>query len=81
MKNIKDITVKVTYTVALSDVKVSDRLYEALCNSYDECFELGSDAEYDNEDACKASEWLSDNIKKEDAMEWRFEIEDMTIEE
>lgn len=29
-----------------------------------------------DEDSAKASEWLSDNIREADAMDWEYDIED-----
>lgn len=36
MKKIKDLTIKVTYRVGLSDVEVSDKVYDELAKAYDE---------------------------------------------
>lgn len=44
MKTIKDLTVKVTYTVGLSNVQVSDEVYEALSNCYDKGGEVDPDS-------------------------------------
>lgn len=78
MKKIEDITVKVTYTVSLSDIEVSDDLYEAICNSYDNGYKLGSDVDYEEKDANRATDWISSNIKESDAMDWEYEIEDLS---
>lgn len=79
MKTIKNITVKVTYIASYSNVEATDEEFEAICNSYDEDFMLGSGAEYDNDDACRTSEWISDNIRDSDAMEWEYEIENLSV--
>lgn len=80
MKIIKDLRVKATYTVCLSEVEVPDEIYDALRNAYeeggrvpdpDECCCRGNDA------LAKASEWLSDNIQESDAIDWESEIEDI----
>lgn len=73
---IKDLYVKVTYHVGLSDVEVSDEVYAALqhfadrgavCNDFS-----GSDEQIDT-----AFEWLGDNIQEADACDWEYEIIDM----
>ena len=80
MKKINDITVKVTYTVGLSNVQVSDELYEAICNSYDNGYRLGSDCD-SGDDACDATDWISSNIRESDAMDWEYEIEDLDVDD
>lgn len=71
MKKIKDLMVKVTYTVSLSDVEVPDEVFDELAKAYDEG---GDMSEWDNE-LENANEWLSDNIRQEDATDWEYEIE------
>ena len=66
MKKIKDLTIKVTYRVGLSDVEVPDKVYDELAKAYDELE--------------NANEWLLDNIRQEDAMDWEFEIDDFQDE-
>ena len=71
---IKDLTVKVTYTVGLSDVEVSDKVYEALqyladrgetnCNLVDADEQIGT-----------AFEWLTDHIHERDALDWNYEVD------
>lgn len=80
MKTIKDLRIKTTYTVCLSEVEVSDEIYNALCNAHDEGGRVPDPDEcccHGNHELAKASEWLSDNIQESDAMEWEFEIEDI----
>lgn len=68
MKTIKDLTVKATYKVGLSNVEVSDEVYNQLSQYYDEGENVYALSEVE--------EWLMDNIRQDDAMEWEFEIED-----
>lgn len=75
MKVIKDLTITVTYTVGLSDVEVSDEVYEALSSCYDEGGEVSPDS-FDKH-AQIASEWMADNIHEADAMAWEYEIVDL----
>lgn len=73
---VKDLYVKVTYHVGLSDVEVSDELYEALQHFADHgevsCNYAGSDELIDI-----AMEWLGDNIQEADACNCDYEITDM----
>lgn len=74
MKIIKDLTVKVTYRVRLENVEVSDKVYDELSQCYDEGREVFPNGITDEESF--AFEWLSDNIREDDAMEWRYDIEE-----
>ena len=71
MKVIKDLTVKVTYTVGLGDVEVSDEVFEQLNKMaiYGISVGIGDSEKYE-----KAFEWLMNNIREEDAMEWEYEV-------
>ena len=71
MKKIKDLMIKVTFTVSLSDIEVPDEVFDELAKAYDEG---GNVLELDDE-LENANEWLSDNIRQEDAMDWECEIE------
>lgn len=76
MKKIKDLTIKVTYRVGLSDVEVLDKVYDELAKAYDE----GGDVPEWDDELENANEWLLDNIRQEDAMDWEFEIDDFQDE-
>lgn len=78
MKTIEDLTVKVTYTVILSYVEVPERVYDALAQCYDEGGVVSQNNMTDEE--AIAAEWLNDNIKESDAMEWEYEIHDFNEE-
>ena len=65
MKIIKNLTVNVTYRVGLDNVEVPDDVYGVVPNPSES-----------DEDSAKASEWLSDNIREADAMDWEYDIED-----
>ena len=75
MKKIKSLTVKMTYRVELVNVKVPDAVYDSLAKCYDGSGDVPNPYESD-EDSAEASEWLSDNIREADALEWEYEIED-----
>jgi hypothetical protein len=70
---ITDLWVKVTYEVRLGDLEmpqeVFDEINEAIDKGRDIDTMLGIDNDYQN-----ASEWLTDNIKEKDCMEWKVEI-------
>ena len=72
MKKIKDLTIKVTYIVGLSNIEVPDEVYNELAKAYDE----GGDVPEWDDELENANEWLLDNIRQNDAMEWELEIED-----
>lgn len=81
MKTINGITVKVTYTVSLGNIEVDNETFKAICNSYDNGSQLGSDCWLDDEDAYEASDWLSDHIRESDAMDWEYEIEELNVDD
>ena len=73
---VKELYVKVTYYVGLSDVEVSDEVYEALQHMADRgeisCGLVTLDKQIDT-----ALEWLGDNIQESDACNWEYEITEM----
>lgn len=69
MKTIKDLTVTVTYTVGLGNVEVPDNVFEQL--------ESNQEIDINDDSLSDAMEWLSQHIKEEDAMDWRYEIDDI----
>ncbi|RGV56524.1 hypothetical protein DWW00_22715 [Bacteroides fragilis] len=75
MKIIKNLTVKMTYRVGLGNVEVPDDVYDFFAKCYDEGGDVPMPNESD-EDSAEAYEWLSDNIREADAMDWEYEIED-----
>ena len=70
MKTIKNLRVTVTYTVGLGNVEVPDNVFEQLENNQ-EIDNINDDKQSD------AMEWLGQHIKEEDAMDWRYEIDDI----
>lgn len=74
MNKIKDLTVKVTYTVGLSDVEVSDEVYEALQYLADRG-ETSCDIVDADEQVETAFEWLSNHIHEDDALDWNYEVD------
>ncbi|MDY3852449.1 MAG: hypothetical protein SO013_06110 [Prevotella sp.] len=74
MKTIKDLTVKVTYTVGLSDVQVSDVVYDAL-EFLADLGETNCDHIDDGEEVGRAFEWLTNHIREDDACDWSYEVD------
>lgn len=71
---IKDLTVKVTYTVGLSDVEVSEDVYKAL-DALADRGETNRDLVDEDEQIGRAFEWLSDHIHESDALDWNYEVD------
>ena len=71
MKVIKDLKVTVTYTVGLGDVEVSDEVFEQLRDMGEYEFSVGVD---DTEGYEEVFEWLMNNIREDDAMDWKYEV-------
>lgn len=71
MKKIDNLTVKVTYTVSLSDVEVSESVYQGLIAhgelDPDDC---NLDANERN-----ALEWIADNITEHDAVNLNYDVD------
>lgn len=77
MKKIKNLTVKVTYRVGLGDVEMPDEVYEQLT----EAAEDGDTIESGGIKYTEAAEWLSNNIRERDCMDWEAEIEEAELDE
>lgn len=75
MKKVKDLTVKVTYKVGLGNVEIPENVYDQLLEAY------YSNEEIDTSEIEKmeAAEWLSNNIKESDCMDWKAEIEELEV--
>lgn len=72
MRTIKNLYVKVTYTVGLEDVEVSDEVFEQLDKMADYGFSV---EDCESSKYPEAFDWLSDNIRERDAMDWAYEVE------
>jgi hypothetical protein len=75
MVKIKDLTVKVTYRVGLGEVEMPEEVHQQLLEASqngDE-IEMGGISKYPD-----AYEWLSDNIRERDCMDWSAEIEEVS---
>lgn len=75
MKTIKNIDVRVTYNVALSDIEVPDDVYDALMNK--EGDEIDGDNYNLTDEELKVEEWLCHHISESDAYKWRHRIDEI----
>lgn len=73
---VKELCVKVTYHVSLSNVEVSDEIYEAMQHMA-ECGEINCGIVTLDKQIDTAIEWLGDNIQEADACNWEYEITNM----
>lgn len=72
-----EITVKVAYTVGLSEAEMPKKVYEQISEAY----ENGEEIEPMGAKGMKypdASEWIRNNIKEDDCMDWTCEIQDFS---
>lgn len=77
MKKIENLTVQVTYRVGLGSLEVPEIVYKQLNEIADNGREVdGSDMKY-----TEALEWMNENIKERDCMDWSCEIEDLNSED
>ena len=76
MENINEITVTVKYTVSLGDIEnVPGAVYDELRDAFESCTTI-SPMSVRNEYQL-AAEWISENIKEADCMDWECEIDDL----
>ena len=75
MKTVKDLTISVKYRVGLGDVDMPQNVYDQLVEASENGDEIDP---CDNRKYSDAAEWLSDNIKERDCMEWSAEVDDIS---
>lgn len=73
MITVKDLTVKVSYKVGYGDVEMPQKVYDQLIEAEENGDEIEMEGMSKYPDAY---EWLSNNIRERDCMEWSAEIED-----
>jgi len=75
MKTVKDLTVEVKYRVGLGSVEMPQEVYDQLIEATDngDVIDPSGMPKYP-----EAAEWLSDNIRERDCMDWECEIEDIS---
>lgn len=81
MKTIKNLNIKVIYEVGLNRVEVEDEVYESLMKAYNDGGEIPGPDECchfnGKQELAPASEWIFENIKEKDAMDWEYEVVDI----
>jgi hypothetical protein len=70
---IKNLTVKITYTVRLGDVEVSEKEYEALKNLAE--FGSGDPFEDFDDKPRDAFKWLKDHIQEDDDSDLKYKVD------
>lgn len=75
MKTVKDLIVEVKYRVRLGDVEMPQKVYDQLIEATDngDVIDPIGMPKYP-----EAAEWLSDNIRERDCMDWECEIQDIS---
>jgi hypothetical protein len=73
---VKDLTIKVTYKVGLGDVEMPKKVYEQLLLASEKWAEI--DPTIMKEEYREASDWLSENIKEDDCMDWVAEVDEIS---
>jgi hypothetical protein len=74
MITVKDFSVKITYRVELGNVDMPEGVYEQLSEAYDN----GDEIDQSGLEYAAAAEWLSNNIREGDCMDWEAEIEELS---
>ena len=75
MKTVKNLSVTVTYKVALGDVEMPEKVYAQIVDAAEKGREIeGTGGKHYSD----ASEWLSSNIKERDCFEWSTEIDEVS---
>jgi hypothetical protein len=74
MKRIKNLAVKTSYMVDLDGLKVPNNIFSGLCKISEGGISDKENKEIDDEEINAAFEWLSNNIKEEDAETWGYSI-------
>lgn len=74
MKTIENLTVKMKFSVELSDVEVSDEVHRGL-EKISELFSVSTEEVIRDEDIIEAFDWLNNNIHSGDALDWGYEVD------
>lgn len=79
MKNIDRISVTVTYSVGLGNVKAPQNVIDELMKAYDNDDVLDATDTKTIQNYSNAIDWLSDNIKERDCYDHNVELTDLEI--
>ena len=70
------LTIKVTYKVGLGDVEMPKEVYEQLLLASEKWDEI--DPTMMKEEYREAADWLHENIKEADCMDWVAEVDEIS---
>ena len=76
MITVEDLTIKVTYRVGLGKVQMPEKVYQQLLAA-EEVWKDIDPAAYGSGYE-EAAEWLTENIKEGDCMEWSATVEEIS---
>jgi hypothetical protein len=76
MKNVKKITVKVFYRVELGNIQMHEKAYKQIvqASKYGDDIEMRGMSKYPD-----AYEFIHNNIREKDCMDWSAEVEEIKI--
>ena len=74
MLKVKDLQVKVTYRVGLGNVEMPENVFDQI----QQASESGNEIETGSMEYQDAAEWLTNNIKEGDCMDWSAEIQELS---
>lgn len=74
MKTIENLSVKMKFSVELSDVEVSDEVYRGL-EKISELFSITDSDIIRDKDIMEAFEWLTNHVHCDDALNLEYEVD------
>lgn len=74
MKNLKELTIKVTYQVGLADLQIPDDISEQVVSEIEAAHDSGQEITADNLNYSNAYQWIIDNIHQQDCCEYSAEV-------
>ena len=73
---VEDLSIKVTYNVGLGNVKMPKKVYKQLLLASEKFKEI--DPTLLEDDFRAAADWLRENIKESDCMDWVAEVDEIS---
>ena len=73
---VDDLSIKVTYNVGLGNVKMPKKVYKQLLLAAEKFKEI--DPTLLEDDFRAAADWLRENIKESDCMDWVAEVDEIS---
>lgn len=74
MKNLKELTIKVTYQVGLADLQIPEDISEQVISELEAAHDSGQEITADNQEYTNAYQWILDNIYEQDCCEYSAEV-------